>query len=91
MSFTGDGSGLVNLDGDNITSGTVADGRLSADVTLQGIAFNGNSELVQLTGGGLLPAINGSNLQRPLNGLGYPLLDVTSRSPTRGWSAAAAP
>jgi len=33
-SFTGDGNGLTNLNGTNIATGTVADGRLSADVAL---------------------------------------------------------
>jgi hypothetical protein len=65
--FTGDGSGLTNLNGSNIASGTVADARLSTNVTLQGNTFNGNSQLVQLTAGGLLPVLDGSNLTN-LNG-----------------------
>jgi hypothetical protein len=46
----------------NISSGTLADARLNSDVTLQGNAFNGPSELVQVNGSGNLPAINGSLL-----------------------------
>lgn len=53
---------LTNLNASNIASGTVADARLSANVTLQGNVFNGNSQLVQLTGGGALPAVSGANL-----------------------------
>ena len=56
------GANLTNLNASNITSGTLADARLNTDVTTQGNSFNGNSELVQLTGGGLLPALDGSNL-----------------------------
>jgi len=46
----------------NLSSGTLADGRLSANVTLAGNTFNGPSQLVQLTAGGLLPSLNGSNV-----------------------------
>jgi len=65
--FTGTGSGLTGLNGSSISSGTVADARLTPDVTLQGNTFNSNSQLVQLTAGGLLPVLNGSNLTN-LNG-----------------------
>jgi hypothetical protein len=34
----------------------------SAAITKQGNAFNGASQLVQLTAGGILPVLNGSNL-----------------------------
>ena len=44
------------------TAGKVADTALSANVTLQGNTFNGASQLVQLTVGGILPVLNGSNL-----------------------------
>src|SRR3990167_7253639 len=71
-----DGSNLTGVDADtldgndstfftnadNIASGTLADARLSTNVTLQGNSFNGASQLVQLTGGGLLPDVDGSNL-----------------------------
>jgi hypothetical protein len=73
--ITGDGSGLTNIDGtavdgstitalnaSNISTGTIADARLSANVTLAGNSFNGVSELVQLDGSGALPAISGANL-----------------------------
>ncbi|NCT92952.1 MAG: tail fiber domain-containing protein [Chitinophagaceae bacterium] len=39
----------------NITSGTLADARLSANVTLQGNTFNGANQLVKLDGSGKLP------------------------------------
>ncbi|MEK7600331.1 MAG: carbohydrate binding domain-containing protein [Patescibacteria group bacterium] len=65
--FTGNGSGLTTLNGTNISSGTVADARLSANVTLQGNTFNGINQLVQLDGSGFLPVLNGSALTS-LNG-----------------------
>lgn len=60
--ITGNGSGLTNLNGSNITTGTVADARLSGNVTLQGNTFNGNLQLVQLTNTGILPVLSGQNL-----------------------------
>ncbi|MBI4034398.1 hypothetical protein HY380_00700, partial [Candidatus Saccharibacteria bacterium] len=49
------------------TAGKVADTALSANVTLQGNTFNGVSQLVQTTAGGILPVISGANLTS-LNG-----------------------
>ena len=46
----------------NITSGTLADARLTSAVTKQGNTFNGASQLVQLDASAKLPAIDGSNL-----------------------------
>lgn len=46
----------------DLSSGTLADARLSTNVTLQGNTFNGSSQLVQLTAGGLLPALSAGNL-----------------------------
>jgi hypothetical protein len=60
--FTGNGSGLTSLNASNISSGTLADGRLSANVTLLGNTFNGASQLVQLNGSGELPVLSGVNL-----------------------------
>jgi hypothetical protein len=60
--FTGNGAAVTNLDAGNIATGTLSDSRLNADVTKQGNIFNGNSQLVQLTAGGILPALDGSNL-----------------------------
>ena len=57
-----DGSLLTNLNASNISSGTLADARLSTNVTLQGNTFNGNNELVQLNATGGLPALDGSLL-----------------------------
>jgi hypothetical protein len=61
-SFQGDGSGLNNLNASNIATGTLANARLSANVTLQGNTFNGASQLVQLNGVAELPAVNAVNL-----------------------------
>ena len=44
----------------NITDGTLDDGRLSTSVTKQGNTFNGISQLVQTTAAGYFPAVNGS-------------------------------
>ncbi|HSW79349.1 MAG TPA: hypothetical protein VLG47_01080, partial [Candidatus Saccharimonadales bacterium] len=60
--LTGAGSGITSLNASNVSSGTLADGRLSANVTLQGNTFNGNNQLVQLNGTGGLPALDGSLL-----------------------------
>lgn len=60
--FMGDGSGLSSLNASNISSGILNDGRLSANVTKQGNAFNGASQLVMLDSSGLLPALDGSAL-----------------------------
>jgi hypothetical protein len=46
----------------NISSGTLNDARLSANVTLQGNTFNAASKLVQLDSNAKLPAVDGSNL-----------------------------
>jgi hypothetical protein len=56
------GVNLTNLNASNLASGTVNDARLSTNVTTQGNTFNGVSQLVQLTGAGLLPALDGSAL-----------------------------
>lgn len=61
------GALLTNLNASNIASGTIADARLSANVTLQGNTFNGASQLVQLNASTQLPAVNGSQLTN-LNG-----------------------
>lgn len=47
---------------DNISSGTLDNARLNSSVTLQGNSFNGASQLLQLTAGGLLPVLSGANL-----------------------------
>ena len=46
----------------NISSGTLNDARLSANVTLQGNTFNAANKLVQLDANAKLPAVDGSNL-----------------------------
>ena len=56
------GALLTNLNASNISSGTLADARLSTNVTVQGNTFNGNSQLVQLNSSGQIPAISGALL-----------------------------
>lgn len=56
------GTNLTALNASNITTGTLTNGVLSASVTLQGNTFNGNSQLVQTTSAGALPALSGANL-----------------------------
>ncbi len=56
------GGALTSLNGTNISSGTVADARLTSNVTLLGNTFNGASQLLQLDGAASLPALNGSAL-----------------------------
>ncbi len=60
-----DGSLLTNLPSSNasgIVTGTLADARLTANVTLQGNLFNGPDLLLKLASDGKLPAVDGSNL-----------------------------
>jgi fibronectin-binding autotransporter adhesin len=60
--FSGSGANLTALNGSNISSGTVADARLSTNVTLAGNSFNGINQLVRLDGSGALPALSGAGL-----------------------------
>ena len=53
---------LTNLNATNIASGTLADARLSSQVTVQGNTFNGASQLVQMNASTQLPAVSGINL-----------------------------
>jgi hypothetical protein len=54
------GVNLTTLNASNIASGTIADARLSTQVTVQGNTFNGASQLVQLNGSTQLPAVSGA-------------------------------
>lgn len=76
-----DGSQLTALTATNISSGTLADARLSANVTVQGNSFNAASKLVQLDGSSRYPALDGSqitNLSKTQVGLSsVPNIDCT--------------
>jgi hypothetical protein len=65
--LTASGSTAIAISGAAVTSGTVADARLSTNVTLQGNTFNGNNQLVRLDGTSQLPAVSGA-LLTTLNG-----------------------
>ncbi len=56
------GTNLTALNATALASGTVADARLTGNVTLQGNTFNGADQLLQLNASGDLPALGGSNL-----------------------------
>jgi hypothetical protein len=56
------GALVTTLNASNISSGTLADARLSSQVTVQGNTFNGANQLVRLDGATLLPAVSGINL-----------------------------
>ena len=61
-SFSGDGASLTNLNASNVATGTLADGRLSSNVTLQGNTINAANGLVKLNASTQLPAVDGSLL-----------------------------
>src|SRR4029079_8147468 len=60
--LTAAGSTSIAIAGTQITSGTINDSRLSANVTVQGNTFNGANQLVQLNASSELPAVSGVNL-----------------------------
>lgn len=65
-SSLGGQNGAYYQNADNINGGTLADSRLSGNVTLQGNSFNGANQLVKLSGGGILPILDGSQLTNVL-------------------------
>ena len=54
--------GVGAIDAGNISTGTLADARLSSNVTLEGNTFNGANQLVKLDGSGKLPGASYSDL-----------------------------
>lgn len=54
--------GVGSIDASNITSGTLADARLTSNVTLEGNTFNGANQLVKLDGSERYPSKNGSQI-----------------------------
>lgn len=56
------GPGEATTDASQLTTGTLSDARLSANITKQGNTFNGVNQLVKTDGTGKLPAIDGSLL-----------------------------
>jgi hypothetical protein len=56
------GGGTATTDASLLTSGTLADARLSSNVTLKGNTFNTANNLVNLNGSTQLPAVSGVNL-----------------------------
>jgi hypothetical protein len=71
--FTGDGSALENLSATNITSGTLADARLSANVSLLGSSIALGSEVA-----GTLPIANGGTGQTTASAARIALLPSTT-------------
>lgn len=61
ISYANVGANAI-INASNVTSGTLNDARLSANVTVQGNSFNAASKLVQLDGSAKLPAVDGSQL-----------------------------
>jgi hypothetical protein len=70
------GSTLTNINASNLASGTVADARLTGNVTLQGNSFNAANKLVKLDGTGKLPAIDGSQLTNVTSSAGAPPIAI---------------
>ena len=59
-SWSWDGSSLININGSQITFGTIPDARLNIDVTRMGNFFNNASQLLQLNSSDQYPALDGS-------------------------------
>jgi parallel beta-helix repeat protein len=60
--LTAAGNTSIAINANQVTSGTLDDGRLSTNVTLQGNTFNGANQLVQLNASSQLPAVSGALL-----------------------------
>lgn len=63
-------SGGGTNDASGLTSGVLADNRLSENVTKEGNTFNGNNQLIKTDGQGRLPALDGSLLTGIQGGTG---------------------
>ena len=62
LSVFGGGGASPTTDAGDLVTGTLADARLSVNVTRQGNTFNGTSQLVQLDGTGKYPSNDGSQI-----------------------------
>ena len=73
------GANLTNLNAANITGvNTLPAGVLPVTATVQGNTFNGNSQLIQTTAGGKIPALDGSLITGVVSTAGNLTGDVTS-------------
>ena len=80
------GSLLTDITASSVSAsgitGTIDDGRLSSNVTLEGNSFNGSAQLVKTTADGRLPALDGSLLTNLPGTPGGPPADPANLSVT---------
>lgn len=86
--FVGNGSSITTIVANNVNLGTLPDTQLdSSSVTLQGNAFNGNTQLIRTTAAGKFPALDGSlitGIGGVLSGLATGYLTVATGATTIG-------